>query len=244
MDIGTLAEQLHLWATQLTEGAVPLTSITAGLNAVADDLLLDALGAPVEDTYDEGDSEARIMAGMAHGNRGWPTTTGWRLTTLVGLAATAAVAGLRVLRLGGVLMPEIPSLQDINIALARLRAAGTAMNLKDVKTDSNFAYSPPEITVTQMVEVWHEGKMTNPACESVAMQLTWDHSDWAIYEAIEVAQQGEGKVYIEQGIVSIGTLDAQDDPSTPAWTAHADEGFSMEVWPNFDGTNKHDKDKR
>jgi hypothetical protein len=70
MDIGTLAEQLHLWATQLTEGAVPLTSITAGLNAVADDLLLDALGAPVEDTYDEGDSEARIMAGMAHGNRG------------------------------------------------------------------------------------------------------------------------------------------------------------------------------
>jgi hypothetical protein len=141
-------------------------------------------------------------------------------------------------------MPMIPSLQDINIALARLRAAGTAMNLKDVKTDSNFAYSPPVICVTQMVEVWHEGKMTNPACESVAMRFPWDHSDWAVYEAIEAARKGGGWVYIEQDIVSLGTLDGQDDPRTPDWTCHADEGFSMEVWPNFDGTDKHDKEDK
>lgn len=141
-------------------------------------------------------------------------------------------------------MPVIPNLQDINLALARLRAAGTAANLNHMKTDSNLAYSPPVICVTQMVEVRHGGKVTNPACESVAMQLTWDHSDWALYEAIEVAQQGDGKVYIEQDIVSLGNLDGQDDHRTPDWTAHADEGFSVEVWPNFDGTNKHDKDKR
>jgi hypothetical protein len=141
-------------------------------------------------------------------------------------------------------MPEIPSLQDINIALARLRAAGTAMNLQGVNKDKHLAYAPPVVCVTQMVEVWHEGKMTNPACESVAMQFTWDHSDWAIYEAIETARKGEGKVYIEQDILLIGTLDGKDDPRTPDWTAHADEGFSMEVWPNFDGTNKHDKGKK
>ncbi len=140
-------------------------------------------------------------------------------------------------------MPLIPSLQDINIALARLRDAGTAMNLKNMKTDNNLAYSPPVICVTHLVQVRHNGRITNNACESVAMQYRWDHSDWAIYEAIEVARRGEGKVYIEQDIVSLGTLDGEDDRRVPDWTAHADEGFSMEVWPAFDGTNKHDKDR-
>jgi hypothetical protein len=140
-------------------------------------------------------------------------------------------------------MPVIPSLQDINLAMTRLREAGTAMNLRDVSTNSDLGYAPPEITVTQMVEVWHEGRMTNPGCESVAMQFVWDHSDWAIYEAIEVAKKGDGKVYIEQNVVQLGAMPNQGDSRVPQWTEWVDEGFSMEVWPAFDGTNKHDKEK-
>ena len=141
-------------------------------------------------------------------------------------------------------MPLIPSLQDINIALARLRDAGTAMNLKNMKTDNNLAYSPPVICVTHLVQVRHNGRITNNACESVAMQYRWDHSDWAIYEAIEVARKGEGRVYIEQDIVTVGQNPREaTGQHIPLWSHYADEGFSMEVWPTFDGTNKYDKDR-
>ncbi len=136
--------------------------------------------------------------------------------------------------------PEIPSLNDIHLALLRLRQAGTCFNPSAVNPlREDYAYAPPVLCITQTVEVWHEGKMTNPASESVAASYIWDHSEWALYEAIEMAQRGDGKVYVEQDVVQLGADPRESTHLIPLWTRHADEGFSIEVWPCFTGEDKH-----
>ena len=137
----------------------------------------------------------------------------------------------------------IPSIQDIHIALARLRSRGVCFNpsMCNVLGDDTLAYAPPNLTVTHTVAVVHRGKVTNPSSESVVMQLPWDRTDWSIYEAIEAARKGNGKVYIEQDVIELGGGDPRKkDPRVPEWTRWVDQGFSVEVWPDFVGDCKYE----
>jgi len=128
------------------------------------------------------------------------------------------------------------------VALAQLRSAGTCFNPSMVDPKGrDYTYTPPYICVTHMAEVWHEGKMTNPACESVSMQFPWDHTEWSLYEAVEAARKGGGKVYVQQDVIELGCLPEESDSRVPDWTRWADEGFAVEVWPNFTGKDKYAK---
>ena len=143
--------------------------------------------------------------------------------------------------------PELPSLNDIHLALKRERDKNTCFNPGMVDPESvDIAYAPPYVCITHMQEVWHEGKMTNPGDECVAMMFLWDRTVWSLSEAAEIAQKGDGKVYVQQDVVHLGAL--LENPSRPRtslvpdWTSHADEGFAIEVWPNFTGKDKYTKE--
>ncbi|MAH47430.1 hypothetical protein CMI37_16520 [Candidatus Pacearchaeota archaeon] len=135
--------------------------------------------------------------------------------------------------------PEIPSLNDINIALVRLRREGACLNPKSVNPLSeDRAYAPPRVCVTHQARVCRADGSFGSWHEAVAMEFPWDHTEWSIYEAIEVARRGEGRVYIEQDVVELG-WGPEKDPRVPDWTRWVDQGFSVEVWPEFTGKDKN-----
>ena len=139
-------------------------------------------------------------------------------------------------------MTDLPSVETICRALAAEREKGTLTNPHIFSMDNgvqSLAYSPPGITVTVMMEVWHEGRMTNSSDECVAMKYPWDHTLWSLQEAVEAARKGGGKVYIEQDVVYTGTLEGKEDQGTPEWTKWVDEGFEFEIWPNWTGRHKY-----
>jgi len=117
---------------------------------------------------------------------------------------------------------QLPDVETICGFLAHYRKLGTAVNIKGVRKTSDLIYGPPVILVT------HEDNMVY-CC-------VWDHTRWSLEEAVEVAKKGErGAVLIEQNVYMGGCLEETKRPTDPDWAQWIDEGFTLQIWPDFTG---------
>lgn len=105
---------------------------------------------------------------------------------------------------------------------------------KERETDIRY-FGPAYIKVTHMVEVWSKGVCVNKGDEAVLTTLRWDHTDWSLLEAMDMAKRGEGKVYVGQDVYEVGDSEEEGNPLDPPGMFWVDEGFELEVWPIWTG---------
>ena len=84
---------------------------------------------------------------------------------------------------------------------------------REIESDIKY-FGPAYIRVTHMVEVWSKGECVNTGDEAVLTTLRWDHTEWSLQEAVDMAKRGEGKVYVGQEVYDVGD-DEEEQPLDP-----------------------------
>ena len=131
--------------------------------------------------------------------------------------------------------------EEIVAAMRRLRAEGVKLN-PGFPLQQCDCYGPPYVVVTWEGWVTMGDGSHGPHHECVLIEFPWDHTMHSIEEGADMARrcmdaEGLGKVYVRQDVICPTGQPGGSGKYAP-WARHVDEGFSIEVWPDFTGKNE------
>jgi len=135
--------------------------------------------------------------------------------------------------------------KEVCRSLQQSKEKGEVLNphMINMERDIHLFYGPAFLCVTHMVAVTHEGRITNPACESVLYEVQWDHTHHSLVEAADAARRGGGRVYVSCHVLGPGDLRKGSQGVEPRGTTFVDEGPSFEVWPTWTGENQNRRER-
>ena len=115
----------------------------------------------------------------------------------------------------------VPTVEALCAELAARRTAREQANPVEEWDDSFLSYGRPMLVITAMSVDEDEG-----VGEAVAKTYPWDHTVWSLLEAAEQARGFDGRVFVQQDVVT-HVVDEEEDEVQEDGSVWLDGGFRV-----------------